>query len=68
MSIGIVDWCMRIGCFLFLSEDLYFLIRFNVFFIFNVKRYFLLCFILLLLFGDVEMNLGLGLCNIVFFV
>lgn len=66
MSIGIADWRMRIGRFLPSSEDSHSLIRSNAFHTFNVKRYLLLCSILLLLSGDVEMNPGPGLCNIVF--
>lgn len=66
MSIGIADWRMRIGRFLPSSEDSHSLIRSNAFLTFNVKRYLLLCSILLLLSGDVEMNPGPGLYNIVF--
>lgn len=68
MSIGIADWRMRIGCFLPSSKDSHSLscLRSKVFLTFNVKRYLLLCSILLLLSGDVEMNPGPELYNIVF--
>lgn len=68
MSIGIADWRMRIGCFLPSSKDSHSLSCFksNAFLTFNVKRYLLLCSILLLLSGDVELNQGPALCNIVF--
>lgn len=67
MSIGIDDWRMKIGCFLPSSKDSHSLsyLRSKEFLTFNVKRYLLLCSILLLLSGNVEMNPGPGLCNIV---